>query len=338
MRVETDQDMRPFNTLRLTSRAAHLMSITDRRAINQAIAYAKEHNLKIVPLGSGSNVVLPPQWNVLCLRIKLRGLAVLRQDQRSIHIKVGAGENWHALVKQCLKQGWFGLERLALIPGCCGAAPIQNIGAYGVEIGQFLTAVDVVDTTDGATRIIAAEDCGLGYRTSHFKQHWQDRYIITAIRLKLHRTQTTDSFYESLGEELRRRDVRAPQPKDLFNAVCAIRRAKLPSIEEIGNVGSFFQNPALSTDQLDAMRVQYPTVKAHPLSATQSRVAAASLLEIGGWKGWRAGDLGVYNKHALCLVNYGHANKTMVLELAEKMRADVRRRFAIQLAIEPRIY
>lgn len=336
--VQSNLDMRPFNTLRLKSRVAHLMTITDPRSMLQAIAYARARDLQIVPLGSGSNVVLPPHWKVLCLHIKLRGLQILRQDRQHIHLKVAAGENWHALVEHCLNQQWFGLERLALIPGCCGAAPIQNIGAYGVDLSQFLTAVEVVDLADGAPRVIAAKDCGLGYRTSYFKQRWRDQCLITAIHLKLHRAQTIASLYESLNDELHRRGIHTPQPRDLFEAVCAIRRARLPSIEEIGNVGSFFQNPTLTTERLKQIHAHHPTVKAHKISATHSRLAAATLLEICGWKGFRAGDLGVYPKHALCLVNYGHGDKAMVLALAEKMQNDVWQRFALRLAIEPRIY
>ena len=322
--------MSTYTTLKLRSTSTAVLSIKDLNQIPQAIQYANKQNLKVVPLGEGSNVVLPVFWDVLCLRIQLRGIEKIKETNDEVYIRVGAGENWHDLVKHCIEEEWFGLENLALIPGSCGAAPVQNIGAYGTDIIEFLTHVHLVDRQDGTSKIVRAEDCGLQYRTSYFKTSWKDKYIITAVDLKLSKSPEVNVSYTGLqGLE---------NPLDLFNKVCSLRRAKLPSIEEFGSVGSFFQNPTVSTDQFNEIVATHPSVKGYEISPSQTRIAAASLIEICDWKGFRMGDVGVYEKHALCIVNYGHSDQSMILELAEKMRADVREKFSITLEIEPRVY
>ncbi len=330
--------MRSFSTLRLKSTGAAVLSVTDLRQIPPAIQYARARKLKVVPLGEGSNVVLPVFWKVLCLRIQLRGIKKIRETADAVHIRVAAGEKWHDLVRYCTDKEWFGLENLALIPGSCGAAPIQNIGAYGSEIKEFLTRVHLIKRQDGTSKIVRAAECDLQYRTSCFKRSRAEAYIVTAIELKLSKTPNINLGYQELQKRLQDLGIDSPRPRDLFNAVCHLRTAKLPSTEVLGNVGSFFQNPTVSTSRFREIAAVYPSVKGYQVSPARTRIAAASLLEVCGWKGFRAGDIGVYEKHALCLVNYGNADQKMITDLAEKMRADVRNRFAIPLEIEPRVY
>jgi UDP-N-acetylmuramate dehydrogenase len=302
--------------------------------LQQALAYAKQQKLKVTPIGGGSNVVLATDVSGLVLHINLKGISSSTIVDNSIDISVAAGEDWHDFVTLCLNNGWHGLENLALIPGDMGAAPIQNIGAYGVELGQFIQSVDVVNIETGQSEVLSREDCDFGYRTSVFKQSAIDKYIITAVNLRLSTQPATHVSYPALADLLQGIE---PTPKIVFDTVCQLRRSKLPDPKEIPNVGSFFKNPIVTRQQADKLIATYPGIPTFSVEGGLTKLAAAWLIEHCGFKGKRQGKVGVHHKQALVLVNF-EGNGEDILTLAEAIKSQVSEKFAVVLEVEPRIY
>jgi UDP-N-acetylmuramate dehydrogenase len=327
-------DLTGFNSLALPAKAEFFCSIDSVSQLQQALAYANQQNLKVTPIGGGSNLVLAGDLSGLVLHINLKGLSTSAVMDNSIDISVGAGEDWHEFVTLCLNNGWHGLENLALIPGNMGAAPIQNIGAYGVELAQFLQSVDVVNIETGQSEVLSREDCDFGYRTSIFKQFARDKYIITAVNLRLSTQPITNINYPALSELIVGKKA---TPKIIFDSVCQIRRSKLPDPKEIPNVGSFFKNPVVSKQQAEQLIATYPDIPRFPVEGGLIKLAAAWLIEHCGFKGKRQGKVGVHHKQALVLVNYEGDGEDILL-LAETIKSQVAEKFAVELGVEPRIY
>jgi UDP-N-acetylmuramate dehydrogenase len=327
-------DLKSFNSLALPAKAEFFCSIDTVSQLQQALAYANQKNLKITPIGGGSNLVLAGDLSGLVLHINLKGISTLTEMDGSIEISVAAGEDWHEFVILCLSNGWHGLENLALIPGSMGAAPIQNIGAYGIELGQFLQSVDVLNSTTGQLEVLTHKDCEFGYRTSIFKQSARDKYIITAVNLRLSTQPVTHVSYPALADLI---EGHKPTPKIIFDSVCQLRRSKLPDPKEIPNVGSFFKNPIISQQQADKLIAAYPEIPTFPVEHGLTKVAAAWLIEHCGFKGKRQGKVGVHHKQALVLVNF-EGNGEDILSLAHTIKSQVAEKFAVVLEVEPRIY
>ena len=325
-----------LNSLQLPCQASHYMEAEKNDDISYGLEYAAEHQLPLVPIGEATNVILPLVLNALCVHIKLKGIEVLRRQKEHITLKAAAGENWHSLVDYCITQGYFGLENMALIPGNVGAAPMQNIGAYGGEVKNFILSLEAIEISNGRIHRFNAEDCDFSYRSSKFQTSWRDKFIILAVFFRLNRQAKANFRYDTLHQELKRINIENPHPRDIFDAVCRLRRARLPS--EVGNVGSFFHNPSVDASHFNQLKKDFPTLKGFPLSDTKVRVAAGSLIEICGWKGHTDKQAGIYHKHALCLINRGGATKQDILKLARKILLDVKKKFSISLTIEPRIY
>jgi UDP-N-acetylmuramate dehydrogenase len=327
-------DLKDFNSLAIPAKAEFFCSIDSVSQLQQALVYAKQQNLKITPISGGSNLVLAADVSGLVLHINLKGVSTSTMLDNTVDISVAAGENWHDFVTLCLNNGWHGLENLALIPGNMGAAPIQNIGAYGVELSHFLQSVDVVNVETGQPEVLTDEDCDFGYRTSVFKQSALDKYVITGVNLRLSTQPVTHVSYPALADLLQGVE---PTPKIVFDTVCQLRRSKLPDPKEIPNVGSFFKNPIVSKQQADRLMAIYPEIPTFSVEGGLTKLAAAWLIEHCGFKGSRHGKVGVHHKQALVLVNF-EGNGQDILLLAENIKTQVAEKFAVELEVEPRIY
>ena len=327
-------DLKNFNSLAISAKAEFFCSIDSLSQLQQALVYAMQQNLKITPISGGSNLVLAADVSGLVLHINLKGVSTSAMLDNAVDISVAAGENWHDFVTLCLNNGWHGLENLALIPGNMGAAPIQNIGAYGLELSHFLQSVDVVNVETGQPEVLTDEDCDFGYRTSVFKQSALDKYVITGVNLRLSTQPVTHVSYPALADLLQGVE---PTPKIVFDTVCQLRRSKLPDPKEIPNVGSFFKNPIVSKQQADRLMAIYPEIPTFSVEGGLTKLAAAWLIEHCGFKGSRHGKVGVHHKQALVLVNF-EGNGQDILLLAENIKTQVAEKFAVELEVEPRIY
>lgn len=337
--INTRQDVSllGLNSLALPAVARQLYSVSSAEQLQQVLQYFRENAIKPLILGEGSNVVLARNDYPHCLRIATCGIQLLEQTDEYVTLDIAAGENWNDLVNHCLDQGYFGLENLALIPGTVGAAPIQNIGAYGVELSEFVEQVQLINLQTLATETVDNEQCEFAYRDSVFKNRYQDRYIITQVRLKLRKKAVVNCNYKSLAEELA--DISGPSPEDVRDAVVRIRQSKLPDPAAIPNAGSFFKNPLVKTKRLAELEAEHPGLVSYATTNPHySKLAAGWLLEKAGWKGHRREHVGVHNEQALVLVNNGTATGADLLALADDICADIKAKFALDLQIEPRVY
>lgn len=338
MQPLASESLRPYNSLALQGRARALLRLTQASRLLPALQWAADRDLPVIALGEGSNVVIAGDLEALVLRIETRGREVLDETAGSVCLRVAAGENWHQLVQWCLGEGYYGLENLALIPGSVGAAPVQNIGAYGVELASFVRAVHCVEIAKGAERTLTGDDCGFGYRDSVFKRELRDKLIITAVDFTLPRQPQVQAQYPALANALEQRKLADPTPQDIFDTVVDIRRSKLPDPTQLPNAGSFFKNPVVSSENARELARQFPGLPLYPQADEQIKLPAAWLIDYCGWKGYRRGDIGVHAEHALVLVNYGGDNGRALLALAAEVAATVEETFGISLEIEPRVY
>lgn len=288
-------------------------------------------------LGDGSNILFAANVNGRVILNRITGKAITEKSQDSVLIDACGGENWHQLVVWSLNEGLSGLENLSLIPGLAGAAPIQNIGAYGVELADVLDSVDVLDLVSGQRYDIQNCECDFGYRDSRFKSRDNGRFLINRIRLRLDCSFTAKLAYAGITDELRAQGIKSPTAWDVSNAVIRIRQRKLPDPKVIGNAGSFFKNPLVDQSLASALTKEFNGLPVYPVDETNAKISAAWLIEFCGWKGRSMGDAAVFDKHALVLVNKGNATGREILALAEAIQASVKGRFGIELQAEPRI-
>ena len=265
------------------------------------------------------------------------GIRLLCDDGREVVVEAEAGEPWHPFVQWTLKQGLVGLENLSLIPGTVGAAPMQNIGAYGVEIKDVFAGLTALDRQTGELRDFSLQDCAFAYRDSYFKRN-PGRWVILRVRFRLAREAALHLDYGPVRQRLTQMGIEHPGAQQVSDAICSIRREKLPDPAELGNAGSFFKNPVVSAEHVARLRQQYPAVVAYPQADGQAKLAAGWLIEQAGWKGYREGDAGVHQLQALVLVNHGQASGAQLHELARKIQADIVKRFDVELEMEPNLY
>ena len=299
-----------------------------------ALDYANRNSLPMLVLGEGSNTVFTQDYTGMVLLSRLRGIELLEQSNRSVQLRVASGENWHDLVHHCVNQGWYGLENLALIPGLVGAAPIQNIGAYGGEIKDFIKSVEFTDLSDGNAQILQASQCDFAYRDSIFKHQLADKVFITALTLQLSKQPRINISYPALSQYFEGQS--APTANQVFAAVCKIRSSKLPSPADIPNVGSFFKNPIISKIQHDELKQDHPLLPGFPVKGG-CKIAAGWLIEQAGWKDKVIEQVRVHRDQALVIINPDKVSGTKVLNFARTIQADIRAKFGIDLEIEPRI-
>jgi len=283
-------------------------------------------------LGGGSNVVLPNTLGGTTLLMKITGREIIDSNDHFTEVAIGAGENWHDFVAWTLEQNLFGLENLALIPGTVGAAPIQNIGAYGAEIADHLGSVEAFDSKKQAFVTLSKADCHFAYRDSYFKKN-PGRYIVTKVVFNIPKAWVPRLTYADLAKQFS--DNPSVSALEIFTAVCNIRQSKLPDPKIIGNTGSFFQNPIVDSTQYETLLVQHPSLVSYPDATGTRKLAAGWLIDQCGFKGYRSGPAGVYEKQALVLVNHGGASAKDILELASAIQEKVKERFGVELQIEP---
>jgi UDP-N-acetylmuramate dehydrogenase len=335
--LQRDVDLQDRNSFGFNAQAEYFVRVESLDSLRQAVELARARAWPVLILGGGSNLVLRERVPGLVIQIAIRGRCAVPEGAGAVRVTLGAGENWHLGVAWMLEQGYYGLENLALIPGTVGAAPIQNIGAYGVELEQRFDSLLALDTQTGDLRRFNRDDCRFGYRDSCFKSHEPGRYIILEVSFALSLTPNLVVRYQALADALKARGIEQPQPSDVFDVVCAIRQQKLPDPARLGNAGSFFKNPLVSADQYRALRQQFPNLVAYPADAAY-KLAAGWLIEQCGWKGRCIGAVGVYSRQALVLVNLGSGTATELMLLAGQVVDSVQLRFGVVLEMEPRLY
>ncbi len=331
--IETGVSLLALNTLAIPATAAFCVTCTSVDQVRASLAFAQQRSLPVLILGEGSNTVFTKNYAGLVILNRLRGVKTLGQHDDQIEISVAAGENWHALVEYAITQAWFGLENLALIPGLVGASPIQNIGAYGVEVKDFVSSVDYLDIESGELCRLTNAQCQFAYRDSIFKHALAGKAIITAVNFVLSRTPNCNLSYPALASRV----GGAPSPRAVFDAVCAIRQHKLPSPDDIPNAGSFFKNPVVSAEHYHALLVKHPNLIGFDYG-DGFKLAAAWLIEHLGWKSKSVDGVKVHHDHALVITNPLQRTGESVLALAQAIQEDVRTRFSVELEIEPRLY
>ncbi len=336
MQAPAEASLEGRNTLALPARARAFARVADDAELLEALEWAAARQLPVVPLGAGSNVVLAGDIEALVVQQTTAGITVLDQTGESVLLRVAAGHDWHALVDWALRRGFHGLENLALIPGLVGAAPIQNIGAYGVELASVVAAVHGYYLADGRAFSLDRAGCNFGYRDSVFKGRLRDRVVITAVDLRLSRRWRPVLDYPDLAAALS--DNPEPGPEAVFSAVVAIRRGKLPDPAVSPNAGSFFKNPVVDEQHAARLRAEFGELPGYPAGPGRIKLSAAWLIERCGWKGRSRGAVGVDPRHALVLVNRGGGTGAELLGLAAAIAASVGESFGVELEIEPRIY
>lgn len=334
-KVESQVSLKPYNSFGVEVMARHFAQATSDDEVRQLLAYAAIEDLPALVIGGGSNLLLTQDITALVIRMNSSGIRLLSDDGQRVVVEAEAGEAWHPFVQWTLEQGLVGLENLSLIPGTVGAAPMQNIGAYGVEIKDVFAGLTALDRQTGDLRDFTLEDCDFAYRDSYFKRN-PGRWVILRVRFALSRTAALHLDYGPVRQRLA--GIEQPTAQDVSDAICSIRREKLPDPAELGNAGSFFKNPVVSAELAGRIREQHPGLVAYPQADGEMKLAAGWLIEQAGWKGYRDGDAGVHKLQALVLVNYGQASGEQLHELAQKIQDDVLERFGVELEMEPNLY
>src|SRR6478735_11474169 len=321
------------NTFGVAARAPMLVEVANTQALPELFGYAMLRDGPVLVLGGGSNLLFAGDPEGVVLALTAQSIALVEDDGDTAIVRADAGVEWHAFVLWTLGHGLAGLENLALIPGTVGAAPIQNIGAYGVEVREAIHAVHAFDRTTRSMTCLTAADCAFAYRDSVFK-HDPERYVVTSVDFRLSRATRVRIDYAGVGDELAAMGIESPRASQVAEAVCRIRRRKLPDPAVIGNAGSFFKNPIVPVAIADALKAEHAALPVFRGShETTRKLSAAWLIDQCGWKGHREGDAGVAASHALVLVNHGHATGAQLLDLARRIAASVQERFGV--AIEP---
>lgn len=347
--MQEQAHLKAYNTFALDARARHFVELSDMQQLPALFALLQQQEMQqqaqqqdaqkkqqpFLLLGGGSNVLLVDDFPGIVIHVALRGIQLLQQTPDTAVVEVMAGETWHDFVQFALRQGWYGLENLSLIPGTVGAAPIQNIGAYGVEVKECIAAVDYVDLHDGSSHTLSPDQCAFSYRDSIFKHALAGRALITRVHFCLSRVPQMRLDYGDIRGHLNAAGISAPTPLQVAEAVCAIRRSKLPDPAVIGNAGSFFKNPLVGAAQHAELKTRFPALVSYPQADGSFKLAAGWLIDQSGWKGYRDGDAGVHDRQALVLCNHGKASGRQILMLSERIISDIDQRFGVRLEREP---
>ena len=324
--------LQSLNTFGVKASCDELITVTSVAQLQELCLASQEST---IILGGGSNTLFVNSPSTVWY-IDIKGKEVIKEREDAILLRIGAGEDWHELVTYCIEQNWGGIENLALIPGKCGAGPIQNIGAYGVEIQHVLQSVSVVERSTGNRLEFHVTELGLGYRHSFFKGEWKDKYIIDSIVMRLTKDghHEIKSHYGAIQNTLTEMDVKSPTIHDIYTAVVKIRSSKLPDPKEIGNGGSFFKNPIIPIGQYQKLLVKYPEMPSYPIDDVTVKVPAGWLIDRAGWKGKQVGNVGSYAKQALVIVNHGGADGTEVLNYSKQIQESIMDLYGINLQRE----
>lgn len=336
--ITPEFNLQGLNTLAISAKSDFFAAVNDTESLLEVLAFARERKLPLLPLGGGSNVVLAADFPGVAIKINILGREVIRETDDAVWLRVGAGENWPDLVDYCLNFHYWGLENLSLIPGCAGAAPIQNIGAYGTELKDVFAELEAIQISSGLKVTFDRDACHFGYRDSVFKGRCKDQYIITSITLKLNKVVAHNLSYPALSNALKSTAVEALTPADVAAAVCDIRRSKLPAPEDTPNVGSFFKNPVITRLHFNEVLSDNPSIPHFDQGVEGVKLAAAWLIEQAGWKGREYAGALTHKDQALVITNPNQVSGSAVLSLAAKIQSSVFKKFAVSLEVEPRIY
>ncbi|CAM1333357.1 UDP-N-acetylmuramate dehydrogenase [Tenacibaculum aestuariivivum] len=334
MNIQENISLKNYNTFGIHVNAKRFISIDSLYSLQQLLKSEKD----VFLISGGSNMLLTKDIEKLVVHLNLKGISIDRENENDIYITVNAGENWHKFVLWCVSQNYGGIENLSLIPGNVGTCPIQNIGAYGVEVKDIINRVEAIEIETGKLISFSNTDCKFGYRNSIFKNIAKDKYIITSVCFQLTRkNHQLITSYGAIEAELASKNIINPTIKNISNAVIAIRNSKLPDPKKIGNSGSFFKNPVISKKLFESLINQFPLMPNYEISKTEVKIPAGWLIEQCGFKGKNYGNYGVHEKQALVLVNYGNATGKQILELAQNIQKTINNTFSIDLEIEVNI-
>ena len=337
MNISENYSLKSLNTFGLDVKARWFTEINDLESLQNLLTDKRFTNTRKFILGGGSNILFTDDFDGLVIRNKIEFVTKLSEDEQIVLLKAGAGMNWHSFVLHTIDLNYPGLENLSLIPGCIGAAPIQNIGAYGMELKNTFYELNAVSLDDGSQRIFSAAECRFGYRDSIFKQEAKNRYAIVHVTFRFDKRASLNTSYGAIEDHLKLMNVQNPSIRDVSNAVIAIRKNKLPDPAVIGNAGSFFKNPEISTEHFNQLKNTFSDIAGHPTSNGKIKVAAGWLIEKCGWKGKRIENTGMHEKQALVLVNYGNASGKELIEHAKRVQKSVFELFEIVLEMEVNI-
>ena len=334
MLVESNKSLKEYNTFGIDCKAKYYVSVTTTAELVEILSDKKYEERFI--LGGGSNMLLTQDINALVIHLNLKGITVLSETEEQVQIEALAGENWHQFVLSCIERGYGGLENLSLIPGNVGTTPIQNIGAYGVELKDTFESCKAIEIETKTEVEFSKEACNFGYRTSVFKNEVRDKYIITSVVFNLTKVNHKKSIsYGAIKQQLSDKNIKEPTIKNISDTVIAIRESKLPDPKKLGNSGSFFKNPVIDKEAFRQFRVKFPEAPFYEVSPTEFKIPAGWLIEQAGFKGKKFGDAGVHKNQALVLVNYGNATGSEIWELAVRIQNKVEEIFGIY--IEPEV-
>jgi len=334
MEIQQNTSLKAFNTFGIDVQTKKFVEVVNVMELKEVLNTTDD---QLLILGGGSNVLLTQNFDGLVINNQIKGVEVLDETENDIVVKVGAGEVWHEFVLYCIEKGYAGVENLSLIPGSVGAAPMQNIGAYGVEVKDLITEVEVLSLEDLSLSTFSNQECKFGYRSSIFKTVAKGKYFITAVTFKLSKKANINTSYGAIEDELSIMGVEAPTIKDVSDAVIRIRKSKLPDPLEIGNSGSFFKNPVVSVEIKEKVLERHPEAPVYPQDSGEFKLAAGWLIEECGWKGKQIENYGVHKKQALVLVNYGGAKGKDIYNLSEEIIQSVEQKFGITLEREVNI-
>jgi UDP-N-acetylmuramate dehydrogenase len=336
MQTTSNISLKPYHSFACQETASHFTIITSEKDIEAVVNWRKNNQQPLLILGSGSNVLFTKNFEGMVAKMELMGIKKLSETPSEVLLEVGAGENWHYFVSYCVQKGWGGIENLSLIPGTVGACPIQNIGAYGVEVKDTIKCVSAYDITNETWVTLNNNECNFGYRTSLFKNS-NNRYIISKVQFTLQKQPTLKTDYGVIREVLHDKNIKHPSLMDISNAIIQIRTEKLPDPKKIGNAGSFFKNPIIPIDQFEQLKSEFPKMIAYPISDTSYKIAAGWLIEACGWRGIQKGNVGCYEKQALVIVSYGALTGKEIFEFSELIIQSVHVKFGITLEREVNI-
>ena len=337
MHIEYNKSLKEYNTFGVDVTASRFVAVTNMSDLQLLLTQEKDNNFFL--LGGGSNMLLINAIDALVIHLNLKGISIIKETEDDITLKVQAGENWHQFVLYCLQHNYGGLENMSLIPGNVGTSPIQNIGAYGVELKDTFVSCDTIHIETHKTKTFTKKNCHFGYRNSIFKNEVKGQYIITSVTFQLtKKTHKLHTEYGAIKNELQAQGITTPTIKDISNAVIAIRKSKLPDPATLGNSGSFFKNPIVDIATFNSFKNTFPEAPYYEVSATEYKIPAGWLIEQAGFKGKRYGDAGVHKNQALVLVNYGDATGKEIWELAMKIQKKVKNDFGIFIVPEVNIF
>ncbi len=347
MQIQENISLRPYNTFGINVSARYfsifnspeqLTELLDFRLPTPSFAKAMEGKPDSrLLLGGGSNILFTHNFDGLVLKNEIKGIEELHEDEEYVYVRAGAGENWHGFVQYCISRNWAGLENLSLIPGNVGASPMQNIGAYGVEVEDLFWDLEALHLREKKIYTFTKTDCQFGYRDSVFKNKFKNEFAIVNVSFRLHKKPVFHTSYGAIRQELERMGVQDLSIRAISEAVIQIRRSKLPDPEEIGNAGSFFKNPSVPKVLFEALKIKYPDMVGFTNADGTIKLAAGWMIEQCGWKGYRSGDAGCHARQALVLVNYANASGEEINELSEKIVKSVKEKFGVELEREVNI-